>query len=382
LKEWTCIIAAAGAGSRMGGVPKQLEILGDVPMWKWSLKTALSLAEEGISEIIVVVPRDAVPLFDPGPVPVGVTCKVVEGGETRRDSVLSGLVSASREMVLVHDAARPFASVDLFKRVMTGTCKNGATIPLVPVSDALKSVEGCRVKWLHERSAVRRTQTPQAFPAVEAREVLSLAGRNVSDEAEAWLLEGKDLSWVEGELMNFKITYPDDMDMAQRIAGSFFLKKTGIGYDIHPLAPGRPFILGGVHVPFPLGISGHSDGDLLCHALSDAILGASGMPDIGTLFPAAEEKYKNASSISLLHEVLQRVHKEGISVESADAVITTQVPRLSEWIEVISRNVGKVLIEAGCDDFLLRAKSGEFTGPVGNGEAIACWAVASIRRKV
>jgi 2-C-methyl-D-erythritol 4-phosphate cytidylyltransferase/2-C-methyl-D-erythritol 2,4-cyclodiphosphate synthase len=365
----------------MGSIPKQLEILGDLPMWKWSLKTALSLVDEGISEIIIVAPRGAAHLFDPGPVPDGLICKVVEGGETRRDSVLCGLEATSRDLVLIHDAARPFASAELFRRVMIETRKNGAAIPLFPVSDALKSVDGPRVEGIHQRSVVRLTQTPQAFPAEEVIKVISVAGGNVSDEAEAWILEGRDLSWVEGETMNFKITYPDDLIMARKIAASLFLKKTGIGYDIHPLAPGRPFILGGIHVPCSLGISGHSDGDLLCHALADAILGASGIPDIGTLFPAGDEKFKNARSLSLLSEVVQMVNKKGISVESADAVITAQVPRLSGWIDVISRNVGKVLAEAGCGDFSLRAKSGEFSGPVGNGEAIACWAVATVKRK-
>ncbi|HDQ93364.1 MAG TPA: 2-C-methyl-D-erythritol 2,4-cyclodiphosphate synthase [Synergistetes bacterium] len=376
---WSCIIAAGGAGSRIGGAPKQMEILGDCPMWKWSFKTALSLFEDGVREIIIVAPRGASGLFDPGPLPDGLTCIVVEGGETRRDSVLNGLMAASCDLVLIHDAARPFASGELFKRVMAGACNNGTAIPLVPVSDALKSVEGTRVKGVQERSSVRLTQTPQAFPTEEIRNVISIVDRNVPDEAEAWLLEGKFLSWVEGESMNFKVTYPDDLKKAQKIAGSVFRKKTGIGYDIHPLAPGRPFILGGIHVPFSLGISGHSDGDLLCHALADAILGASGMPDIGTIFPAFEERYKNINSLSLLSEVVQMVASKGISVESADAVITAQVPRLAGWIEEISRNVGKVLFQGGCGDFSMRAKSGEFSGPVGNGEVIACWAVATVK---
>lgn len=378
MTPWSFILVAAGRGSRFGGKGKQIELLGGCPVWEWSVRTAATLEDHGLSEIVVVVPEKMAEEFKRPDLSPGIEFRFVHGGQTRRDSVLSGLRAAGNEWSLIHDAARPFASAGLCLRLMESAIVNGAAIPLIPVSDALKVIQKNMTVAAQDRSSFSLAQTPQAFPTDALIEVLLTAGKDVADEAEAWGNNGRKIAYVHGENMNFKITFSEDLRHARLVAAGVSETRTGLGYDIHPLRPGRPLVLGGIRIPFSLGLYGYSDGDLICHAVSDALLGAAGLPDIGTIFPSSAPEYRDAFSLDLLENVVGRIHGIGFRIQSVDVVINAQVPELSPWIGRIEMSLKKVLFPEREGFLTVKAKSGENIGAVGWGEAMACWAFASI----
>jgi len=378
LTPWSFILVAAGKGSRFGGKGKQLELLGGCPVWEWSVRMASSLEDHGLSEVVVVGPEGLAEEFKRPDLSPGIKFRYVHGGPTRRDSVLSGLRTAGNKWSLIHDAARPFASAELCLRLMESAIANGAAIPLIPVSDALKMLQKDMTIASRDRSNFFLAQTPQAFPTEAIIEVLLAAEENVADEAEAWIKDGRKMARVQGENMNFKITFPEDLSKARLVAAGASETRTGLGYDIHPLRPGRQLVLGGVRIPFPLGLYGHSDGDLLCHAVSDALLGAAGLPDIGTIFPSSDPEYRNAFSLDLLENIAGRIRGSGFRIRSVDAVINAQVPKLAPWIEKIEMSLKKVLFLEKEGILTVKVKSGENIGAVGCGEAMVCYAFATI----
>lgn len=378
MTPWSFILVAAGRGSRFGGKGKQLEMLEGCPVWEWSVRTVSTLEGHGLSEIVVVVPEGLAEEFKQPDLSPGIKFRFVYGGRTRRDSVLSGLRAAGNEWSLIHDAARPFASAGLCLRLMGSAIANGAAIPLIPVSDALKMVQNDMTIVGLDRSTFFLAQTPQAFPTEALVEVLLAAEEDVADEAEAWGNSGRKFAHVLGESMNFKITFPEDLHKARLIASGASESRTGLGYDVHPLRPGRVLVLGGVRIPFPLGLYGYSDGDLLCHAVSDALLGAAGLPDIGTIFPSSDPEYMNALSLDLLENVVGRIHRSGFRVSSVDAVINAQIPKLAPWIGKIEMSLKKTLFRGKEGRLTVKVKSGENIGTVGCGEAMVCWAFATI----
>ncbi|MBQ9566059.1 MAG: 2-C-methyl-D-erythritol 4-phosphate cytidylyltransferase [Synergistaceae bacterium] len=380
MKDFSFVIVAGGSGTRMGGQRKQFQLLEGRPLWRWSADTSSILADRGIREIILVLPQDAaaVPPWE-GPVPL----RVAVGGRTRADSVLNGLLAATGDYVMVHDAARPFASVALLSRLMDATSESVGVIPLLPVADALKRVDNGVIEPV-EREGLFVTQTPQAFCRAQLTEALRKHGAGAKDEAEAWLKSGLELRYVEGERLNFKVTWPEDLRMARALVEGEEhgpLVRTGLGYDIHPLLPDRPLILGGVRiVDSPLGLLGHSDADLLAHAVADAVLGAAGLPDIGNLFPASDEKYQGANSLELLKEAVARVRSEGWRVEWVDAVVQAQVPRLNAYLPEMKKNLSAILNPGGAQCVNLKAKSAEGIGAAGRGDCMTCWATATLYR--
>ena len=198
---------------------------------------------------------------------------------------------------------------------------------------------------------------------------------DAKDEAESWLDAGYKLKTVEGQRLNFKITWPEDFKIAKSLISLNKITRTGLGYDVHQLVPERKLILGGILIKnSPLGLLGHSDADLLTHAVMDAILGAAGFEDIGNIFPASDEKYRNADSIKLLKKVLFLINSNGWSVEFVDAVVEAQVPRLNEYREEIKNNLGKFF------DINLKFKSAENLNDSGRGLSMTCWACATLSR--
>ncbi|NLL36202.1 MAG: 2-C-methyl-D-erythritol 2,4-cyclodiphosphate synthase [Fretibacterium sp.] len=392
VKTFSFLIMAGGSGSRIGGCKKQFRPLSGRPLWRWSADLVLSMADEGIAEVVLVLPEDELgqaSQFD--------GLRVVPGGPTRPDSVKNGLSACSCEYVMVHDAARPFVGRSLLLRLMERTTEDVGAVPVMPVAEAVKRIEekeGTKVVTAVDRKDLFVTQTPQCFPRRELAKVLDLHGAVVRDEAEAWLAAGRSLVCVEGERFNFKVTWSEDLSIAEALARTGVFSdeealsaaaapeelsvRTGIGYDVHRLVPERPLILGGVLLEdAPLGLLGHSDADVLAHTVSDALLGAAGCPDIGNLFPASDERYKNADSMELLLEVVERVKGEGWRVLWVDAVLTAQVPRLNERLPEMGENLSR-LLNAGVN---VKAKSPEGTDAPGAARSIACWAVATLKRE-
>jgi 2-C-methyl-D-erythritol 4-phosphate cytidylyltransferase/2-C-methyl-D-erythritol 2,4-cyclodiphosphate synthase len=361
----------------MGGEPKQFRRLGRIPMWRWSAGIAETLFERGrILELVVVFPRDYELVATDGALAAPV--KFVAGGATRTESVRNGVAAASGEFVMIHDAARPFLPPEICEALMeTATAEAGAA-PFLESTDSLKIVDG-DIKAL-PREKIFRTQTPQAFERLAILELL-YSGNVSTDEASLWLASNRKLEYVRGSQKNFKITTDFDWAMAKSLVEGSKTIRTGLGFDVHELVPGRRLVLGGVEFASPLGLRGHSDADIICHAVSDALLGASGERDIGTLFPASDERYKDADSAELLGIVLRILASKGWSVGNIDVVLVAQVPRIGDGVQKIADNLKTLFTTIyPYAELGVKVKSGENVGSAGRAECMECYASALIER--
>ena len=382
-KGFSFVLVAAGRGKRLGGkVSKQFVEVAGFPLWEGSARLAEDLWKKSfVNELVLVVPPEELAFFRENPPSLGLPVTLVAGGEERPVSVLNGILAASGEYVLVHDAARPLASEALCLELAEKVLLTGGAVPVLPVSDALKQVSGTRLLPLKISNALR-AQTPQAFARLPLVEALDRFGSGTRDESEAWHASGREVTFVQGESRNIKVTFPEDMPLAESLLAGSVEWRTGHGFDLHPLVPNRRLVLGGVHVPCNLGLEGHSDADCLCHAAADAILGAAGLPDIGTLFPASDPVYKGVSSVPLFKEAVRKARRQGWAVRWIDMTLLAQLPRLSEHVPVIIDAFERYLeVPEGTRRVNLKVKSGEAVGPVGEGACMECHAVATLSRK-
>lgn len=372
------VILAAGKGERLGGVPKQFRCLGGAPLWRWSLETAKTLREEGlVQEIFLVLPPryDCEPLQDNALSSV----RLLTGGAARSLSVLAALRAARSDLALLHDCARPFLGAELCRRLLAAFDGANAVIPLLPEANALKKMAHGRICAI-DRENVWITQTPQLFPRLELLALLESAqAYSFKDEAELWLAQGRKLDYTLGERLNYKITEEGDWQMAQMLAESWSERRCGIGYDVHPFRPGRKLVLGGVTIPSPLGLHGHSDADALCHSIADSLLSAAGLPDIGTLYPADSEIYRDVKSTLLLKDAFDRVSDAGWSIEWVSAVVTAQTPKLAPWKDQMISVLESIL---GKDRVGITFKSGEGVPPAGSSEALFVWTSSTLKRSL
>ena len=305
----------------------------------------------------------------------------VQGGALRQDSVHAGLkvLPATIEVVLVHDAARPFIDEATIVRTIDGALTHGAVIAAVPVNDTLKRVtEGTHIiATTVDRSGLWQAQTPQAAD----RKLLLSAFNNAAATGfqgtdEASLLEhlGVEVQVVQGNEKNLKITHPGDMQLAEKLLSHEKTMKIGHGYDAHRLVSDRELILGGVEIKYHLGLDGHSDADVVCHALTDAILGAMGAGDIGRHFPDSDNQYKNISSILLLEQIVKKAQQVGLQLTNADITIICQQPKLAGYLTDMQNTLAR-----GCavspQAVNIKATTTEKMGFTGRGEGISAHAV-------
>jgi 2-C-methyl-D-erythritol 4-phosphate cytidylyltransferase/2-C-methyl-D-erythritol 2,4-cyclodiphosphate synthase len=376
-EQVAAVIVAAGSGSRLPGVvPKPfLPLRG-----RWILERAVAPFERcaAIDTIAVVVGAGSVEIVRARL--AGKVAAVVPGGRTRRDSVAAGLDAVpDAAWVVVHDGARPFVSEDLILTVLDAARRSGAAAAGLPVTDTLKRVESGRIQATEDRAALWAAQTPQAFRAALLREAHRRIGADepVTDDADLVQRLGAEVVMVTGVSTNIKITTPQDLELArQRVtATEGGAVRVGIGYDVHRLAPDRALVLGGVTIPHPRGLDGHSDADVLTHAIMDALLGAAGERDLGYHFPPTDPAYKDTDSLGLLAVVVNRLRSAGWSVANVDAVVLAEAPRLEPHVEAMRSRLALVLGIAS-DRVGIKATTGEGLGPVGRGEGIAAHAVA------
>lgn len=376
---WSFILVAAGSGSRLGGIPKQFRTLGSAPVWVWAAETAERLYADGkIDELIVVFPSFFECAMDEDLFECPV--KYVTGGSTRTESVINGLKAAGSDYAMIHDAARPFLSVEVCDALMAATDEARGAIPLIPSVDSLKEIDG-ESMTVARRGKIFRTQTPQCFKRESILEVLEACGTASTDEASSWLASGREMKYIDGDERNFKITTEFDWCVATSLTARCREIRTGLGYDVHELVPGRKLILGGVEVDSSLGLLGHSDADIICHAVADSLLGAAGEGDIGTMFPASDDAYKNADSMGILSAVLKNIKSKGWRVVWLDVTLVAQVPRLASVIPAISENLSKSFTPLGLGNKLsVKVKSGELVGSVGRADCMTCYSSATIER--
>ena len=374
-KKIYVIIGAAGSGSRMGGpLPKQFLKIGGTTILEKTVGTVLQLAPEGI---VLVTSENYLDLCRRlfAKEETAARLQVAVGGAHRQDSIrrgleaLRGMGAEDDSIVLIHDGVRPYASGDLMRRVAETAAETGAAIPAVAPKDTIRHL----TEGTLDRSELCCVQTPQGFRMDIIEKAFSKAyadGFYGTDDASLAERAGFPVTVVEGENTNIKITTPEDLQMESRI---------GTGFDVHRLEDNRKLILGGVEIPFEKGLLGHSDADVLIHALMDALLGAAALGDIGKLFPDSDDSFKDISSMVLLEKVGQVLSGEGYCLGNADVTLICQRPKLAPYIPQMRENIAAVL-QAPIDRISIKATTTEKLGFTGRGEGIAAEAVCLLNR--
>ena len=436
----TAIIAAGGRGQRLGAAqPKQLLEIGGRAILERSVTAFLSHPD--VDAVVVALPADlaaAPPDYlrlrnpsAPGQKPL----RIVAGGERRQDSVANAFaaVAPQSDVIVVHDAARPFASADLIARTIAAAAESGAALAAVQSRDTVKRVgagtahatpQQILVSDTLSRDTIYLAQTPQAF----RRDVLASALAVIADATdEAALAEqaGHAVRIVDGEAANIKITTADDLPIAEAIAAAIqnaergmriaergmriaecgmrnkegtrntdadhaafrtprsALPRTGragTGYDLHRLVDGRPLVLGGVTIPSDRGALGHSDADVVCHAATDAILGAACLGDIGRHFPDTDARWKDSSSLDLLRRAVALVAEQGLEVGNVDVTVILERPKIKDHVDAMRAAVAAA-IGIDASRVSIKGKTNEGVDAVGRGEAIAAHAIALVRSR-
>ena len=302
------------------------------------------------------------------------------GGERRQDSVRHGLgaLTSAVDLILIHDAARPFADRELVTRVIRATSDVGAAVPGVQSKDTVKRVEvgAGLVSETIPREEIWLVQTPQGFRRQILEDAVALGAADVSATDEAMLAEraGYPVAMVPGDERNTKITTAGDLARA-RTATQGTAPRVGTGYDLHRLVEGRQLVFAGVVVPFERGPHAHSDGDVICHALVDAMLGAAGAGDVGRHFPNTDPRWKDAAGLDLLARTITIVSAAGWRCVSADVTVVLERPKLAPHVDRI-REVLAGALGVGVSAIGLKGKTNEGVDAVGRGEAVAAHAVA------
>jgi 2-C-methyl-D-erythritol 4-phosphate cytidylyltransferase/2-C-methyl-D-erythritol 2,4-cyclodiphosphate synthase len=389
----SAIIAAGGRGRRFGGtVPKQLISVDGQSILERSVQAFLSHPE--IDELVVALPSEVV--NDPPPYLVATekTVRIVSGGDRRQDSVMNAFraVSDRSDVIVIHDAARPFASADLISRTIAAAVESGVALAALVASDTVKrggsdERDQSIVFETLPRESIFLAQTPQAFRRTILREALAFSdsGVDVTDEATLAERAGYPVRLVPGESTNIKITNPEDLTVAHSIARSTGSKpartgRVGTGYDLHRLVAGRPLVLGGVVIPSEKGALGHSDADVVCHSVTDAILGALALGDIGRHFPDTDPQWKDGSSLDLLARAVALVTEHGYEVGNVDVTVILESPKIKNHVDAMRIAVAAALgIDAA--RVSIKGKTNEGVDAVGRGEAIAAHAIAMLRSR-
>ena len=381
------LICAAGVGSRMGlGTPKQYMKFGMDAMLTHTVRALRDVSR--IDEIVVVVSPtdpyiDEVSQYFPSNVRV-LRC----GGRERAESVVNGLINAGFDRdawVLVHDAARPCLRPSEAARLIDevlGDSTVAGGILAVPVADTIKRADTShRIVETVPRADLWRAATPQMFRVHELIKALSGDLTGITDEASAMERLGRPVKVVPGRSTNIKVTEPSDAVLASLILGdsSVVPFRVGQGYDSHRLVEGRPLILGGVEIPFELGLDGHSDADVLLHAITDAVLGATALGDIGQHFPPSDPKWKGADSRMLLKAVVALAKEKGWTVVNCDATIVAERPKIGPHMPAIRASVAETL---GVSEEVVnvKAKTNEKMDAVGRMEGMMAQAVVLMSR--
>jgi 2-C-methyl-D-erythritol 4-phosphate cytidylyltransferase/2-C-methyl-D-erythritol 2,4-cyclodiphosphate synthase len=341
------------------------------PLWRHSFDTFLAHPEvEGVGLVSSAVKEACGAAF------------VVNGGENRTESAIAGFNVAPSwaECILIHDAARPLVSTEVITRVIHGVRKAGAAYPAIPVIDTIKQVSDSGVQTL-DRSQLVSTQTPQG---ALRQHFADCYRRNINGATDDMvLIEGLGIipMLVEGEERNFKVTTQEDFRRLSAFVGTPETR-TGLGYDIHRFSddPSRPLMLGGVHFPDHMALEGHSDADVIIHAVVDALLGAASMGDIGVHFPNSEERWKNAPSSSFLEAATAMLDSGGWEIINVDVSVVAEAPKvMTRSIEIIETLSKSMRVEN--QRVSIKATTNERLGAIGRSEGIAAFATATIRQR-
>jgi len=379
------VIVAAGRGLRAGAdMPKQFRQIGGAPMIRRSLLMFVEHAKVGAVQ--TVIHQDDVAMFQSSVAGLDVLPPVF-GGATRQNSVRAGLEALAPrqpDIVLIHDAARPYASAALVSRAIAAAERSGAAIPALPVTDTVKTVDAAGlVDHTLDRNTLRLVQTPQsfAFPALlEAHRRAAAAGReDFTDDAALAEWAGLKVSVFEGEPGNIKITNAGDFVRAEAIQFAVLGDvRIGTGIDVHAFGPGDHVTLGGIRIAHDRALIGHSDADVALHALTDAILGSLAEGDIGAHFPPSDPQWRNASSDRFLAFAVERVSARGGRIAHLDLTLVCEAPRIGTQRDAMRAKIA-ALAGVAIARVAVKATTSEKLGFTGRGEGIAAYATATVR---
>ena len=369
------MVAAAGGSTRMGQ-PKQHIQLGRYPVL---IHTLLALqSADAVDEILLIARPEDIDTFMAQAAEAGITKlrTAVAGGATRQQSVANGLAALPAETTLVgvHDGARPLIDPNTVAAVIEAAAECGGAAVAVPVKDTLKRTDADGIIIdTPDRANLWRVQTPQVFDRAAlcaAMEAAMAEGKDYTDDCQLMEAAGHKVKLVTGLDTNLKLTTPEDIALAKALMKESKDMRIGHGYDVHKLVEGRDLILGGVKIEYEKGLLGHSDADVLTHAVMDALLGAAALGDIGKLFPDNDPAYKGADSIMLLRHVAKRVGEEGYTIGNIDATILCQRPKLAPHIPQMRQIIADACgIDVTCVS--VKATTEEGLGFTGSGEGIA-----------
>ena len=386
-KTISAVLVAAGSSTRMGFDKLSFDLGGETVLHR-SIRAFDQCPQ--IGEIVLVAGKNRA--FVEQQV-VGCTkpVQIVAGGATRAESAKNGVLAAHGELVAVHDAARPFVSPAVIAAVLEAAARYGAAAPAVPVKDTIKQAvpgdgktvpEACLVRSTPDRSTLYAVQTPQCFDRTQylaaLQELDAEKARLVTDDCSLFELTGRSVQLTQGDYANLKITTREDLP--RPVQKEETRMRIGHGYDVHRLVEGRKLILGGVEIPFEKGLLGHSDADVLAHAVMDAVLGAAALGDIGQHFPDNDPAYAGADSLELARHVARILSEHGYRVENIDATILCQRPKLAPHIPAMRAKLAAAF-GLPVDAVSVKATTEEHLGFTGEGLGIAAHAVALIETR-
>ena len=373
------LIVAAGQGSRAGGdVPKQYRTIAG--------KAVLNHAQEAIAghgaiDAVYVVVADGQQHV--ARTLLGDEVQVVAGADSRRGSVRAGLeaidAAGGADIVLIHDAARPFLPAAVVDRLLEALADSEGAIPTLPVADTLVREDGGTMAETVERAQLHRVQTPQAFrfATILAAHRAWDEAHDATDDAQILRAAGHDVMLVQGDERLEKLTYRQDFTRAEALLAPAYVTRVGMGYDVHRLAPGEPLWLGGVLVPHDRGLAGHSDADVALHAMVDAMLGALADGDIGSHFPPSDPQWRGAPSDRFLAYARDRVMARGGRIDHVDLTIICEAPKIGPHRDAMRARIAAIL-DVPIERVSVKATTTERLGFAGRREGIAAQAVATL----
>lgn len=386
----TALIVAAGSGSRMGGDPKQFMDLGGKAVIAHSYRRFR--AHSRITDTLVVIGegQESLLLSAVGEVPY------VVGGATRRESVLNGLewiaANGGCDLVLIHDAARPLVPSPVIDRIITALANDPGAVPTMLVADTLArgAVEdggGGRLRLALsdtvDRADLVRVQTPQGFSFVEILKAHRAwpEVKDATDDAQILRQSGRSVALVEGDPLLEKITWPGDIPYLEAQLASTLVTRTGMGFDVHAFAGDGPIVMGGLTIPHDRGLAGHSDADVVLHSITDALLGAAGLGDIGQHFPPSDPRWRGADSAIFLAHAASLIRERGGIIDHVDCTVICEAPKVGPHREPMRARVAEILGVAA-SQVSVKATTTERLGFTGRGEGIAAQALATVRMPI
>ena len=372
----TALIVAAGKGERAGGgLPKQYRLLAGRPVLRWAAESLTR--HPAVQAVRVVIGSGQQKLANASleGIPIG---ELIEGGAERADSVRAGLAQIDADAVLVHDAARPFCPAPVVDRLIASLEFYDGAAPVLPVGDTLARAADTLGDPV-DRSGLVRVQTPQAFRVDRLRAAYeNWSGPSPTDETTVLRAAGMSVAAVQGDPALEKLTRAADFDRAEQWLAGSLAPRTGMGFDVHAFAGEGPIILGGVEVPHERGLAGHSDADVVLHAITDALLGAAGLGDIGEHFPPSDARWKDEASSLFLSHAVELVRGRGAIIDHVDCTIIAEAPKVGPHRDAMRARVAEIA-GLSVDQVSIKATTTEGLGFTGRREGIAAQAVASIR---